>query len=124
MEGGPRSNSSSGMINIAQICIPTMKVTFIEAPSDRDMPHKHTRRKRTQKYLRKNYYHRIKCTAATFLVAFMWRRHLSSAVLATTTHKEPEKVFDKTYTQVRAQMINKWRMKRIQRELYNVRHPS
>ena len=55
--------------------------------SDRDIHHKHTRRRGTQKYLRENCYHRIKCTAATFLAAFMWRRPLNSAVLATTTHR-------------------------------------
>ena len=53
----------------------------------------------------------------------MWRRPLNSAVLATTTHIKPEKVSDGTSTQVRAQMINKCRMKMIQMELYNVRDP-
>ena len=55
--------------------------------SDRDIHHEHTRRRRTQKYLKENCYHCIKCTAATFLAAFMWRRPLNSAVLATTTHR-------------------------------------
>ena len=32
MEGGLRRDSSSDMINIAQIYVPTMKVTFIKAP--------------------------------------------------------------------------------------------
>ena len=123
MEGGPRSNTSSGMINIAQICIPTMKETFIEAPSDRDVPHEYTRRKKIQKYLRESYYHRIKCTTATFLAAFMWRRPLNSAALATTTHRKSEKVSNGTDTQVRAQMINKCRIEMVQRELYNVRDP-
>ena len=123
MEGGPRSNTSSGMINIAQICIPTMKETFIEAPSDRDVPHEYTRRKGTQKYLRKNCYHHIKCTAASFLDAFMWRRPLNSAVLATITHRKPKRVSNVTSTQVRAQMINKCRIKMVQRELYNVKDP-
>ena len=88
-----------------------------------DVPHKHTRRKETQKYLRKSCYHHIKCTAATFLATFMWRRPLNSAALATITHREPKKVSDGTSTQVRAQMINKCRIKMIQRELYNVRDP-
>ena len=85
------------------------------------MPHEHTRRKETQKYLRKSCYHRIICTAATFLVAFMWRRLLNSTALITTIHRKPEKVSDGTGTQVRAQMINKCRMKMIQKKLYNVR---
>ena len=89
----------------------------------RDVPHKHTRRKKTQKYLRESCYHRIKCTAPTFLVAFIWRRPLNSAALGTTTHRKSEKVSNGTGIQVRAQMINKCRIKMVQRELYNVRDP-
>ena len=70
--------------------------------SDRDVPHEHTRRKGTQKYLKKNCYHRIKCTETTFLTAFIWRRPLNRAILATTTHRKPKRVFDRTVTQVRA----------------------
>ena len=58
---------------------------------------------------------------ATFLVAFMWRRPLNSAVLATVTHRKLKKVSGGTGTQVIAQMINKWRIKMINAELYNVR---
>ena len=54
----------------------------------------------------------------------MWRRSLNSAVLATTTHRKPERVFDGTDIQVVAQMIDKCRIKIVQRELYNVRGPS
>ena len=73
-----------------------------------------TRRKETQKYLMESCYHRIKCIAATFLAAFMWRRPLnSSTVLATTTHRKPKRVSDGTNIQVRAQMINKCRIKMI-----------
>ena len=82
-----------------------------------------TRRKETQKYLRESCYHHIKCIAATFLAAFMWRRPLNSTVLATTTHKKLKKVSDGTGIHVRAQMINKCRIKMVQRELYNVRNP-
>ena len=77
----------------------------------------------TQKYLRESCYHRIECTAATFLATFMLRRPLNSATLATTTHRKPERVSDGTSTQVRAQMINKYRIKIAQMELYNVRDP-
>ena len=76
---------------------------------------------RTQKYLRESCYYRIECTAATFLATFMLMRPLNSTSLATTTHKKPEKVSDGTDTQVRAQMINKHRIKMAKRELYNVR---
>ena len=69
--------------------------------NDRDKPHEHKRRKGTQKHLRKSYYHHIKCTEATFLAAFMWRRPLNNAALATTTHRKPKKVSDETDTQVK-----------------------
>ena len=65
------------------------------------------------KDLRKNYYHRIKCTLTTFLAAFMWRRYLNSEILVTTTHKEPEEVADGIDTQVKFQMNNKYKVKMI-----------
>ena len=89
--------------------------------SDRDVHHKRIRVMETQKYLKKNCYHRIKCTTATFLASFMWRRPLNSAAFVITTHRKPKRVFDGTGTQVRAQMINKCRIKMVQSELYNVR---
>ena len=70
--------------------------------SDKNVPHKHTRKKETQKYLKKSSYHRIKCIAATFLVAFIWRRPLNNDVLATTTHRRLKGVSDGTVTQVGA----------------------
>ena len=82
----------------------------------------------TQKYLRKNCYHRIKCIAATLLAAFMWKRPLNRkpnrVSLATTIHRKPKRVSDGTCTQVMVQMINKCKIKMIQREQYNVRDPS
>ena len=68
-------------------------------------------------------YHHIECTAATFLAAFMLRKPLNSTVLATTIHKKLERVSDGTSTQVRAQMINKCRVKMAQKKLYNARDP-
>ena len=76
-----------------------------------------------KKYLRESYYHRIVCTAATFLATFMWRKPLNSAALVTTTHRKPKKVSDGIDTQVRAQMINKCMIKMVQRDLYNVKDP-
>jgi len=32
MEGGPKRNSSSNMMNATQVCIPTIRVIFQEAP--------------------------------------------------------------------------------------------
>ena len=80
---------------------------------DEDVSYGHKRRKGTQKYLRKSYYHRIKCTVTTFLVVFMWRRHLNIEVLATTTHKKPGGVSDGTGTQVISQTVDKCRVKMI-----------
>ena len=88
---------------------------------DKDVHHEHTKRRGTQKYLRESCYHRIECTAATFLAAFMWRRPLNNATLATTTYRKPNGVSDGTDTQVRAQMTNKCRIKMVQKELYNIR---
>ena len=50
----------------------------------------------------------------------MWRRPLNSATLATTTRRKLGKVADGTSTQVRVQMINKWRVKMIQKNIYKV----
>ena len=77
----------------------------------------------SQKYLRKSCYHRIKFTVITFLTAFMWRKHLNSETLVTTTHKEPEKVSNGIDTQVKSQMNDKCRVKIIRKELYNVKNP-
>ena len=92
--------------------------------SDRDVHHEHMRRRGTRKYLRESCYRRIECIATIFLAAFTWRRPLISAALATTTHRKPKRVSDRTGTQIRAQMTNKCRIKMVQRELYNVRDPS
>ena len=89
--------------------------------SDKDMYHKRTRMMRIQKYLRESCYHHIKCTATTFLTVFMWRRPLNSATLATTTHRKPENVSNGTGTQIRAQIVNKCKIKMVQKKLYNVR---
>ena len=91
--------------------------------SDRDVHHEHTRIREIQKYLRESCYHRIAYIAATFLAVFMWRKPLNSVASVTTTHKKSKRVSDGTGTQIRAQMINKCRIKMIQRELYNVRDP-
>ena len=76
-----------------------------------------------EKYLRKNCYHRIECSAANSLAAFMWRRLLNSTALVAPTHKGPRRVFNRTSTQVVTWTIDKWRAKIIQRETYNVRDP-
>ena len=87
------------------------------------MHHERIGRVEVRKYPRKSCYHHIKCLAANFLAAFIWKRPLNSATLATATHRKPKKVSDGTRTQVVAQMINKCRIKIVQKELYNVRDP-
>ena len=82
-----------------------------------------TGRVEARKYLKKSCCHRIECPVANFLAAFIWRRPLNNAALATTTHRKPESVSDGTSTQVVAQMINKCRIKIVQKELYNVGDP-
>ena len=54
----------------------------------------------------------------------MWRRSLNNATLATATHRELGKVADGTSTQVKVQMINKWRVKMIQKKIYKVEDSS
>ena len=58
-----------------------------------------------------------------FVGRIYMRRPLNSVVLATTTHRKLKRVSDGTCTQVVAQMINKCRIKIVQKELYNVRDP-
>ena len=87
------------------------------------MPYEHTRKQETQKYLKESCYHHIKCTVATFLAAFMWRKPLNSAALTTTTHRRSKKVSDGTETQVGTQIINKCKIKMTKMELYNGRDP-
>ena len=113
------------MASMSRICIPATGGTFQEAQEMRTclMNMKERGGGGTQKYLRKSCYHRIKFTVTTFLAAFMWRRHLNSEVLATTTHRKPREVSNGTGTQVISQTIDKCRVKMIQRKLYNVKDP-
>ena len=59
-----------------------------------------TRGVEIQKYLRKGCYHLIKCSAANFLAALMWRRSLINVILATSTYRRLERVSDGKSTQV------------------------
>ena len=91
--------------------------------NDKDVYHECPKMMGPQKYLGNSCYHCIECTATTFLTVFMLRRPLNSVALSTRTHRKPERVFDGTGTQVNAQIINKFRIKIVQRELYNVKDP-
>jgi len=53
----------------------------------------------------------------------MWKRPLNGVILATITYRKPKRVSNETGTQVKAQIINKCRIKIFQNELYNVRDP-
>ena len=110
------------MVSISQIYIPAARGIFQEAQEMRTCFVNIKERESVEKYLRKNCYYCIKFTVSTFLAAFMWRRHLNSETLVTTTHRKPGEVFDGTGTQVKSQMIDKCRVKMIQRELYNVKN--
>ena len=120
LEECPRRKSLSDMASISQICIPAVGGTFQGAQEMRTCLMNMKERERAQKYLRKSCYHRIKFTVTTFLAAFMWRRHLNSEILVTTTHRKLGEVSDGIGAQVKSQMINKCKVKMIQRELYNV----
>ena len=111
MEGDPRRNSSSDMMNAAQVCIPAIRMTLQETPTIGTCLTNIPESRKPKKYLRESCYYCIKCTAATFLAAFMWRRPLNSAALATTTHRGQKGCVDGMDTQVRAQMINKYKTK-------------
>ena len=88
----------SDMASISQIRIPTARGTFQEAQERRTCPIDLKGRWESPKNLRKSCCHRITCTVTTFLAVFMWRRHLNSDILVTTTHKELEEVADGTDT--------------------------
>ena len=124
MRDGSRRNSFSDHLSYSSSTYSSNQSDPLRNSNDRDMPREYTRRKKTKKYLRESCHHRIKCTIVTFLVTFMWRRPLNSATLATTTHREPKRVSNGTGTQVEARMINKCRMKMVQRRIYNVKDPS
>ena len=109
-EEGPRRNSSSDTTNADQVC--TLAVEMRPWTCERE---------ENSKYLRKNCHHHIKCTAATFLAALMWKGPLNSAALATTTHRGLKGVSDGMGTQVGIQIINKCKVQMIRNELYNVK---
>ena len=54
----------------------------------------------------------------------MWRIPLNNATLATATHRELKRVSDGTSTQVEVWIINKWRVKMIQKRIYKGKDSS
>ena len=75
------------------------------------------------KYLSKSCHHYIKCTAAAFLAALMWRRPLNSVTLAAVAHKRLKGVSDGMGAQVGVQIINKCKAQMMRNSLYNVEKP-
>ena len=57
----------------------------------------------------------------TFSAALMWRRQANSVTLANATHKRIGKMSDGTDTQVKVQMINKYKVLIHSRRLYKRR---
>ena len=79
------------MASISQICIPAAGETFQKAQKIKTCLINMKERGEAQKYLRKNYYHRIKFIVTTFLATFMWRKHLNSETLVITIHINQKK---------------------------------
>ena len=102
MEECSRRKILLDMASIPQICIPTTRGTFQEAQERRTCPMNLKERGESPKDLRKSCRHRIKCTITTFLAAFMWREHLNSETLVSTTHREHKEVSDGTDTQLKS----------------------
>ena len=48
----------------------------------------------------------------------MWRGQVNSVTLATKTHRKIGEISDRTGTQVKIQMINKYKVMMISRRLY------
>jgi len=99
-KGYPRRNIPSAKCNEDQDVPSIIQGDVPGGSIDKDMHYDHKGRMRARKYLRKCCCHRIKCSAANFLIALMWRRPLNSAVLVTPTHRGPERVSNETSTQV------------------------
>ena len=77
---------------------PVIHGNILGGSIDKDMHYKRTGRLGARKYLRKSYCHCIEYSTANFLAAFMWKRPMNSAVLATPTHRGPKGVFDEIST--------------------------
>ena len=121
--GRSRRSISSAKRRRGQKVCSVVENDILRNSIDKDMHCERTGQMGAKKYLRKNCYHCIECFTTNSLAAFMWRRPLNNAVLVAPIHREPVGVSDGTSTQVVAWMIDKWRAKIIQREIYNVSDP-
>ena len=105
--GCPRKNIPSVERNEDQNVPSVIQGDISGVSIDKNMHYEHTRRMRARKYLRKGCCHRIKCSAANFLVALVWKRPQNSVALVTPTHRELVKVSDEISTQVMAWTTDK-----------------
>ena len=121
--GRPKRSISSAKRRRGQKVHSVVQNDVPRSSIDKDMHCERTGEMRTKKYLRKNCYHRIECSATNSLAAFMCGRLLNSAVLVAPTHRGSVRVSDGTSTQVVAWTIDKWRAKIIQKGIYNVKDP-
>ena len=99
-KSGPRRNSSSAKQSRGQKVRSVIKGNVPNNSIVEDKYQEGTRQRKAVKYLRESCYHRIKCSAANSLVAFMWRRPLNNVALTAPTHRGFERVFNETSTQV------------------------
>ena len=77
---------------------PIVQADLLGNSTNRDVHYKRTRGMEAQKCLGKGCCHCIKCSAANFLTALMWKKPLNSAVLATPTHRGSKGLSDETST--------------------------
>ena len=87
LKDGPRRNASSDVMSMAQTCTLSARRTHPNRHQQQRCIPQTRRKEGNVRYPRRGCCYRIKCVAATFLAALMWRGPVNSAVLATTTHR-------------------------------------
>ena len=108
--------SSSDLLNAVQLFTRTIIIILHKVPTTQRHLTDTRGKMETLKYLKKSYYHHIKCIVPTFMAAFMWSRPLNSVSWEITTQKKLKKKFNGTNTQVVAWMMNKCRGRMVQED--------
>ena len=98
--GKPKRSISSAKQRIGHKVSSIIQSNILGSSIDKDMHCECIGQMGAKKYLRKNCYHCIECSAANSLAAFMWRRPLNSATFVAPTHKGLVRVSDGTSIQV------------------------
>ena len=96
--GCPKRNIPSAKCNKDQEVPPVIQGDVPRGSIDKDMHYEYMGRSGARKYLRKSCCHRIECSVANFLAAFMWRKPLNSAALTTPTYRRSERVSNESNT--------------------------